>query len=146
MLDTHLKQTINDWLSHTDSIDQDGSTDTCQRSSTSIAANRKRKLIETKFDQTDCRNNSTRRLLLNISDDGSTSNTSQFSRSLMNRPILVPTSPSSKRSTGRRSPSPTRKLLALLIPLEVIGCHYSAMEEAVVLQVSMVHIVRESQK
>ena len=114
MPDAHLEQTINDWLSHTDSIDQDGSADTCQRSSISITANRKRKLIETEFDQTDCGNNSTRRLLLNMSEDGSTSNTSQFSRSLTNRPILVPTPPSSKRSTGRRSPSPTRKLLALL--------------------------------
>jgi hypothetical protein len=69
MPDAHLEQIINDWLSHADSIDQDGSADTCQRSSNSIAANRKRKLIETEFDQTDCGNNSSRRLLLDMSDD-----------------------------------------------------------------------------
>ena len=48
-----------------------------------------------------------------MSEEGSTiSNTTP---SLSSRPILVPTPPSSKRSTaGKRSPSPTRKLLALI--------------------------------
>lgn len=115
MPDAHLKQTINDWLLQVNTIDRDESADIYRFSSTNVTAERKRVLIETEFNQTECRRNNTRELLYDMSEDGSTSNTSQFSRSFMNRPVLVPTPPSSKRSTtGRRSPSPTRKLLALL--------------------------------
>ncbi|MCJ1476734.1 hypothetical protein MMC13_005403 [Lambiella insularis] len=110
MPDTHLKRTINDWLLHVNIVDQDSH----QYSSTNVAAKRKRKLIETGFNEADCGDDTTWNLLLSMSEDGSTSNTSQFSRSLTNRPMLVPTPPSSKRSTGKRSPSPIRKLLALL--------------------------------
>jgi hypothetical protein len=50
-----------------------------------------------------------------MSEDGNSSNASQLMRSVTNRPVLVPTPPSTKRSTtGKRSPSPTRKLLTLL--------------------------------
>jgi hypothetical protein len=53
--------------------------------------------------------------ILDMSEDGNTSNISLHTRSIINRPILVPTPPSSKRSAnGKRSPSPIRKLLTLL--------------------------------
>ena len=48
-----------------------------------------------------------------MSETESTGGTSQASR-LGSRSILVPTPPSTKRSITKRSPSPTRKLLALL--------------------------------
>lgn len=53
--------------------------------------------------------------ILDMSEDGNTSNISLHTRSIINRPILVPTPPSSRRSaTGKRSSSPIRKLLTLL--------------------------------
>ena len=114
MQDVHPKQSINDWLLDLNAVNQYECAGVSRCSPTTIATTHKRRLSETDFDQTDCENNRTRNFLLSMSEDGSTSNTSQVSRSLTNRPILVPTPPSSKRSTGRRSPSPTRKLLALL--------------------------------
>lgn len=108
MPDVHLERIISDWLLHANTIDQN------EHADISAAAKRKRKLIAADFDQVECANNRIRNLQPNMSEDGSASNTSRFLRSLRNRPILVPTPPSSERSTGRRSPSPTHKLLALL--------------------------------
>lgn len=49
-----------------------------------------------------------------MSDHGSTSSVSQTSLALNKRPVLIPSSPSKRQSAGKRSPSPTRKLLTLL--------------------------------
>lgn len=49
-----------------------------------------------------------------MSEHGSTSSVSQTSLALNKRPVLIPSSPSKRQSAGRRSPSPTRKLLTLL--------------------------------